>query len=165
LKNLYVFFWRWASWKVFGSDMLETTGQAAVDRGGIVCFITVAGFLNGPGFQQMRADLRRDCSKIWVIDCSPEGHQPVVNTRIFEGVQHPVCIVLAARAAGKDRTVGISRVAPAGSELRLSKCARTDPNRRTGLLQILHWSSPIFSMIQESWKRIAPPPLSLLWAI
>ena len=30
-------------------------------------------FLNGPGFQKMRAELRRDADEIWVIDCSPEG--------------------------------------------------------------------------------------------
>ena len=35
----------------------------------------------------MRDDLRRDCSEIWVIDCSPEGHQPDVPTRIFEAMQ------------------------------------------------------------------------------
>src|SRR5215207_5393483 len=52
----------------------------------------------------MREDLRRDCTDIWVIDCSPEGHQPDVPTRIFEDVQQPVCIVLAARTLGKDRT-------------------------------------------------------------
>ncbi len=74
------------------------------DRAGIVCFITVAGFLNGPGFQRMRDDLRRSCSDIWVVDCSPEGHQPEVATRIFQGVQQPVCIVLAARKLGKDPT-------------------------------------------------------------
>ena len=72
------------------------------DEEGIVCFITVAGFLNGPGFEKMRDDLRRTCSDIWVIDCSPEGHQPDVPTRIFQGVQQPVCIVLAARKLGKD---------------------------------------------------------------
>ncbi|MEL6913575.1 MAG: type ISP restriction/modification enzyme [Pseudomonadota bacterium] len=96
LKNLYVYFWRWAAWKVFGDPPLE--GQAPrADRRGIVCYITVAGFLNGPGFQKMRADLRRDADEIWVIDCTPEGHQPPVNSRIFQGVQHPVCIVIAAR--------------------------------------------------------------------
>lgn len=104
LKNLYVYFWRWATWKVFGSGHTETTGEEVPDRSGIVCFITVAGFLNGPGFQKMRDDLRRDCSDIWVIDCSPEGHQPKVPTRIFQGVQQPVCIVLAVRPSGKDRT-------------------------------------------------------------
>ncbi len=102
LKNLYVYFWRWATLKVFGSGHREAVGGNK-DGAGIICFITVAGFLNGPGFQKMREDLRRDCDAIWVIDCSPEGHQPTVNTRIFQGVQQPVCIVLAARTAGKDR--------------------------------------------------------------
>ena len=76
--------------------------MADTDEEGIVCFITSAGFLNGPGFEKMRDDLRRTCSDIWVIDCSSEGHQPDVPTRIFEGVQQPVCIVLAARKLGKD---------------------------------------------------------------
>jgi hypothetical protein len=90
LRNLYVYFWRWATWKVFDHDPKANTG--------IVCFITVAGFLNGPGFEKMRDYLRRTTEEIWVIDCSPEGHQPEVNTRIFEGVQQPVCIVLASRS-------------------------------------------------------------------
>jgi hypothetical protein len=101
LKNLYIYFWRWATLQVFGAGRLEATGVADGDEEGIVCFITVAGFLNGPGFQRMRDDLRRTCSDIWVIDCSPEGHQPDVPTRIFQGVQQPVCIVLAARNRGK----------------------------------------------------------------
>lgn len=104
LKNLYIYFWRWATLKVFGSGWTDATGTAEDGRHGVICFITVAGFLNGPGFQKMREDLRRDCSDIWIIDCSPEGHQPDVPTRIFQGVQQPVCIVLAARAADKDRS-------------------------------------------------------------
>lgn len=96
LKNLYVYFWRWATWKVFGDPPAEGEMPRA-DRKGVVCFITVAGFLNGPGFQKMRADLRRDADEIWVIDATPEGLQPPVNSRIFQGVQRPVCIVIAAR--------------------------------------------------------------------
>jgi hypothetical protein len=102
LKNLYVYFWRWATWKVFGSGLAASTGLPEKDEEGIVCFITVAGFLNGPGFEKMRDDLRRTCSEIWVVDCSPEGHQPEVATRIFQGVQQPVCIVLTARKLGKN---------------------------------------------------------------
>lgn len=101
LKNLYIYFWRWATWKVFGSGNYAATGFPDKDEEGIVCFITVAGFLNGPGFERMRDDLRRTCSEIWVVDCSPEGHQPEVATRIFQGVQQTVCIVLAARKLGK----------------------------------------------------------------
>jgi hypothetical protein len=90
LRNLYVYFWRWATWKVFDRQPAHDTG--------IVCFITVAGFLGGPGFQKMRDYMRRTCDDIWVIDCSPEGHQPEVNTRIFQGVQQPVCIAIASRS-------------------------------------------------------------------
>ena len=94
LRNLYIYFWRWATWKVFDHDPNANTG--------VVCFITVAGFLNGPGFQKMRDYLRRTADAIWVIDCSPEGHQPEVNTRIFQGVQQPVCIVLVSRSVNTD---------------------------------------------------------------
>jgi hypothetical protein len=96
LRNLYIYFWRWAAWKVFES------GHGKADPSGIVCYITVAGFLNGPGFQKMREQLRRECDEIWVIDCSPEGHQPEVATRIFQGVQHPVCITIASRSPDND---------------------------------------------------------------
>lgn len=97
LRNLYVYFWRWATWKVFDHDPMANHG--------IVCFITVAGFLNGPGFERMRDYLRRTADEIWVIDCSPEGHQPEVNTRIFQGVQQPVCIVLVSRSPAADPEV------------------------------------------------------------
>jgi hypothetical protein len=91
LRNLYIYFWRWATWKVYD--------HGPGNKNGIVCYITVAGFLSGLGFQKMRDYLRRACDDIWVIDCSPEGHQPGVNTRIFQGVQQPVCIVMASRSA------------------------------------------------------------------
>jgi len=90
LRNLYVYFWRWATWKVFDHSPEHNKG--------IVSFITVAGFLAGPGFQKMRDYLRRTCDDIWVIDCSPEGLQPDVPTRIFQGVQQPVCIVMVSRS-------------------------------------------------------------------
>lgn len=97
LRNLYIYFWRWATWKVFDHHPEKNTG--------IVCFITVAGFLGGPGFEKMRDYLRRTANEIWVIDCSPEGHQPEVNTRIFQGVQQPVCIVLVSRSSKTDTEV------------------------------------------------------------
>ena len=59
----------------------------------------MAGFLGGPGFRRCAITCAATCDDIWVIDCSPEGHQPEVNTRIFQGVQQPVCIVLASRSA------------------------------------------------------------------
>ena len=104
LRNLYVYFWRWAAWKVFeqGAGGRDKNPPVEEHLSGMVCYITVAGFLNGDGFQKMRADLRRDCDEIWVINCSPEGHMPKVNTRIFEGVKHEICIVLASRSPAND---------------------------------------------------------------
>jgi hypothetical protein len=98
LRNLYIYFWRWATWKVFEQGEQGSTGNA-----GVVCFITVAGFLSGPGFQKMRDWLRRTADHIWVVNCSPEGHQPEVATRIFQGVQQPVCIVMVSRARAKQQ--------------------------------------------------------------
>ena len=96
LRNLYIYFWRWASRKVFE----PFDGQAEGGGHGIVAFISAAGFISGPAFERMRQHLRGLCHEIWVIDCSPEGHQPEVSSRIFQGVQQPVCIVLAARHSG-----------------------------------------------------------------
>jgi hypothetical protein len=93
LRNLYVYFWRWAARKVFE----DVPGQQPGGGSGIVAYITAAGFLSGPGFERMRQSLRQSCHQVWVIDCSPEGHQPEVSTRIFQGVQQPLCIVMATR--------------------------------------------------------------------
>jgi hypothetical protein len=103
LKNLYVYFWRWATLKVFGSGWIDATGEESDDRNGLICFISASGFLGGDGFQKMREELRRDASEIWVIDCSPEGHQPDVSSRIFPSVQQPICIVMVARTRNKSR--------------------------------------------------------------
>ncbi|MCO5999828.1 type ISP restriction/modification enzyme [Actinoallomurus rhizosphaericola] len=89
LANLYVYFWRWATWKVFDAHPDQPSG--------IVAFITTSGYTTGPGFAGMREYLRRTADEGWIIDLSPEGHQPEVNTRVFPGVQHPLCIGIFAR--------------------------------------------------------------------
>ncbi len=101
LRNLYIYFWRWAAWKVFEQGHTQKQRDRGERNTGIVCFITVAGFLSGPGFQKMRDWLRRTADHIWIVNCSPEGHQPEVATRIFQGVQQPVCIVMVSRARAK----------------------------------------------------------------
>ena len=167
-KNLYVYFWRWATWKVFGSGHAATTGEPDADRSGLICFITAAGFLAGDGFQKMRDDLRRDCSDIWVIDCSPEGHQPEVATRIFQGVQQPVCIVLAARRLGKDRS------APA----RVRYCALPEGRREAKFAHLSRlslkgpgwsdgdnrWRASFLPARQGSWEECCPLIEMFGWA-
>ncbi|MGH6814173.1 MAG: type ISP restriction/modification enzyme [Hyphomicrobiaceae bacterium] len=156
LKNLYVYFWRWATLKVFGSGWYAATGQKEQDRSGIVCFITAAGFLNGPGFQKMREDLRRDCTAIWVIDCSPEGHRPEVATRIFQGVQQPVCIVLAARTPNKDRET------PA--RLRFIALPKGRREAKFNALAKLSFDDPGWSDGPPGWRDPSLPAQQGTWA-
>jgi predicted helicase len=146
LRNLYIYFWRWATWKVFDHDKNANTG--------IVCFITVAGFLNGPGFQKMRDYLRRTTDDIWVIDCSPEGHQPEVNTRIFQGVQHPVCIVLASRSPKSDPAVPAVvrfRALPSGNR-QIKFDALTSLTLTDGWTECpTEWRGPFLPNSQGAW--------------
>jgi len=168
LKNLYIFFWRWATLKVFGSGWQDATGEVEQDRHGIVCFITAAGFLNGAGFQKMREDMRRDCSDIWVIDCSPEGHQPDVPTRIFEDVQQTICIVIAARAPNKDRVVP-ARVRhttlPLGKRQikfeTLAKLSLTDQTWKNGSL---NWRDPLLPEQIGAWATYPSLANLFVWA-
>ncbi|MDV8003048.1 type ISP restriction/modification enzyme [Rhodococcus sp. IEGM 1408] len=98
LKNLYIYFWRWATWKVFNTNQALADGDV-----GVVCYITTSGYLRGPGFKGMREYLRRTTSEGWIIDVSPEGMRPDVPTRIFPGVQQPLAIAIFTRRADCDQ--------------------------------------------------------------
>lgn len=98
LKNFYVYFWRWGTWKVFDANADLPEGDT-----GIVCYITTSGYMRGPGFKGMREYLRRNTSEGWIIDVSPEGQRPDVATRIFPGVQQPLAIALFTRTPDCDR--------------------------------------------------------------
>lgn len=168
LKNLYVYFWRWATLKVFGSGWQDATGQPDEDRCGIVCFISVSGFLNGPGFQKMREGLRRDSSEIWIVDCSPEGHQPDVPTRIFQGVQQPVCIVLAARSANKSRDVsGRLRylALPKGKrETKFEALAKLSLSGHTWQDGAKGWREPFLPEQSGAWATFPPLAEFFVWS-
>ncbi|MGW1542273.1 type ISP restriction/modification enzyme [Streptomyces sp. NPDC002309] len=96
LKNMYVYFWRWATWKVF--DAHED------DQHGVICFITPSGFATGPGGRGMRDYLRRTCDEGWIINLSPEGQRADVSTRVFPKVAQPLAICIFVRRADGDST-------------------------------------------------------------
>ncbi len=155
LRNLYVYFWRWAAWKVF-----EQVGAGAGEQDGIVCYITVAGFLNGPGFQKMRADLRAKCDEIWVIDCSPEGHQPEVATRIFQDVQQPVCIVIASRSPetdeGSPATVRFRALAKGHRTAKFAELAKLALDGKGWADCSPNWRAPFLPARGGSWADFWP---------
>ena len=91
LAATWVFYWRWAIWKAF---------EAHPDHpAGVVAFITPSSYLTGAAFAGMRSYIRRVADEAWIIDVSPERHQPPVSTRLFPGVQQPLCIAVVARYA------------------------------------------------------------------
>ena len=69
LSNLYVYFWRWATWKVF--DAHPQHGD------GVICSITTAGYLKGPGFAGMRRYLRQREPKDGLLIVPPRATNPM----------------------------------------------------------------------------------------
>lgn len=110
LYNLYVYFWRWALWKVF---------EQKLDTPGIVAFITASSFLEGPAFMGMRQALRGLCDDVWIIDLGGEGRGSRREENIFS-IQTPVCITLAARYGKKEKdlpaAIHYTRIAGSGAE-------------------------------------------------
>lgn len=101
LSNLYAYFWRWATWKVFRS----TNHPDVRDGGsGVVCFITATGYLSGPGFRGMRQYLRSTCSHGWIINVTPEGKQPPSKNAVFN-IETPVAIAMFLRRPDTDADV------------------------------------------------------------
>ena len=89
LYNLYVYFWRWALWKVF-----EQKGAKAP---GIVSFISASSYLNGDAFAGMREHMRRTCDEIWILDLGGEGRGTRRSDNVF-AIQTPVAIAVAFRS-------------------------------------------------------------------
>jgi hypothetical protein len=162
LRNLYIYFWRWAAWKVFeqGSGARDKTPPIEENLSGIVCYITASGFLNGPGFEKMRHDLRRDCDEIWVIGCSPEGQFAKVSARIFPGVKHEICVVLASRSPGTDTEL------PARVHFRsLNSGTQHEKFKELGALTLgskgwtdcpVDWRAPFLPVFGATWGDFVP---------
>ncbi len=87
LYNLYVYFWRWALWKVFEQD---------AERGGVVSFVTASSYLSGDAFLGMREHMRRLCDEIWILDLGGEGRGGRTSDNVF-AIQTPVAIAVAMR--------------------------------------------------------------------
>lgn len=102
LKNLYVYFWRWAFWKVFEDSFRALEGQPdSAQRAGVVCFITADGYLHGPGFAGTREYIRRSSSRGWIINVTPEGKRPPAKNAVF-AIETPVSIALFLREENTD---------------------------------------------------------------
>lgn len=103
LKNLYndyVYFWRWALWKTFENRGTEDH-VLPVPRPGVVCFITAASYLRGPGFIGMRELMRHTFSELWIIDLEGDNLGARKTENVF-AIQTPVCIALGVKREDND---------------------------------------------------------------
>jgi len=99
LYNLYVYFWRWALWKVFEHKI--ATGP------GVVSFISASSYVDGDAFCGMREHMRHLCDEIWILDLGGEGRGTRKSENIF-AIQTPVAIAVAARYSALNRDVPAS---------------------------------------------------------
>ena len=95
IYNLYVYFWRWALWKVFEHDVSQ-------NEAGVVSFITASSYLDGGAFRGMREHMRRECDEIWVLDLGGDSHGARKDENVF-AIQTPVAIAIALRRGEPDR--------------------------------------------------------------
>jgi hypothetical protein len=96
LKNLYndyVYFWRWAMWKVF-----EQSGE-----GGIVSFITASSYLRGPAFAGMRRAMRETFDELWIIDLGGDNLGARKSENVF-AIRTPVAIAIGVREGSPSDT-------------------------------------------------------------
>ncbi|QNF95363.1 type ISP restriction/modification enzyme [Janibacter sp. YB324] len=93
LYNLYVYFWRWAIWKVFEKN----TGPA------VVSMITASSWLDGPGFLGLRRLAREVADEITVVDLHGDNKGTRKDENVFD-IESPVAIVTLVRRGNGDRS-------------------------------------------------------------
>ena len=86
LYNDYVYFWRWALWKVF-----EQASEP-----GIISFISASSYLRGPGFVGMREVMRRTFDELWILDLEGDNLGARRTENVF-AIQTPVAIATGVR--------------------------------------------------------------------
>ncbi len=127
LYNDYVYFWRWALWKLFENP--EASGP------GIISFITAASYLRGPGFVGMRRKMREAFDELWIIDLEGDNLGARKTENVFN-IQTPVAIAIGVRY-GQPRPHTPARVRYARlTGTREEKFAKLNAIRR---FADLHW--------------------------
>lgn len=152
LYNEYVFFWRWALWKVFEAPNVDGTPSASA---GVVSFISAASYLSGPGFVGMREHMRRLCDEIWIIDLGGEGRGARKEQNVF-AIQTPVAIGIALRRGKSDtsKPAKVRYVRLAGTrDEKLDALAATRSFRDFEWLEAPdEWNAPMRPKANEVWE-------------
>ena len=93
LYNDYVYFWRWALWRLFEQQ----------NCGGVISFITASSYLRGPGFVGMREEMRRAFDQLWIFDLGGDSIGARKSANVF-AIWTPVAIAIGYSGKGPQRT-------------------------------------------------------------
>ncbi|WP_369799457.1 type ISP restriction/modification enzyme [Paracoccus sp. 228] len=133
MYNDYVYFWRWALWRLFEK---QTTG-------GIITFITASSFLGGPAFVGMREYMRREFDDIFVVNLGGDLLGTRKTPNVFN-IQTPVAITIGVRSGGrKTDTPATVRYLRVEASDRKAKLTLLDG---LGALDTLAWES-----VSDNW--------------
>jgi hypothetical protein len=141
LYNLYVYFWRWALWKVFESKTAAGPG--------VVSFISASSYLDGDAFCGMREHMRRVCDEVWILDLGGEGRGPRKSENVF-AIQTPVAIAVAVRYRKTKKD------APA--KVRYARIDGTRDEKLKGLDSIADFASLQWQECPTDWHASFRPP-------
>jgi hypothetical protein len=158
LHNKYVYFWRWATWKTFDAHLRHPAG--------IVAFVCSAGFTAGPGFAGMREYLRRTADEGWIVDLTPEGHQPPMETRFFRGNQQPICVAVFIRRGAPDleTPARVHRTAVTGSVVeKASALGALSVNGPEWQACTNGWDDPLQAAGRAAWSAMPAMTDLLPW--
>lgn len=134
LYNLYVYFWRWALWKVFEKQ----------DGPGIVSFITASSYLRGPGFVGMREEMRRTFDEMWILDLGGDGRGTRRTENVFN-IQTPVAIAVGVRYGSANREVI--------ADVHYSKILGTRAEKYEALSILTNMNSIDWHEVPSSWSE------------
>jgi len=146
LYNLYIYFWRWALWKVFESE--TATGP------GVVSFISASSYLDGDAFVGVREHMRRVCDEVWVLDLGGEGRGTRQSENVF-AIRTPVAIAVAFRC-GKPR-----RDTPA--KVRYARIEGTREDKLAALDAVRDFASLTWEDCPDDWHAPFRPAGSGLY--
>ena len=131
LYNDYVYFWRWALWRLFEQQSC----------GGIISFITASSYLAGPGFIGMREVMRRTFDHIWIIDLGGDNLGARKTPNVFD-IQTPVAIAIGVRGSvAQPETPATVRYAKVDGTTRVAKLEKLDNIESLASLEWRHCSS------------------------
>jgi hypothetical protein len=141
LYNLYVYFWRWALWKVFD----QNAGP------GVVSFITASSWLTGPGFLGLRRLARQLADEIWVIDLGGDNRGTNPEENVFD-IETPVAIVTLIRVGAANL------LSPAETRYRRHRGTRTEKLDSLDVLRSENLEAPDWTIASSGWfDPLAPP--------